>query len=235
METTLDAPRIRPARPRTTSPQSPRLAAPEEAGWEALLLRHRAGLERRIRRIFVRFRIRVRRELIEEVAQEVYCRLLAQGGRRLRQCRAESDEQVASYLARIAERLIIDQIRIYAAAKRGGGRLVALDNTLSAGLAAGKADPSGTPEDRLLARERLASLAALCCRLGRAGSSDGRILRLALFDGWTSREIAHHLGGGLTASGIDSRIHRLRRRCAAVAGLTLPRRQPIPGRRRPRR
>jgi hypothetical protein len=70
------------------------------------------------------------------------------------------------------------------------------------------------------------------------GRGTVRILRLALFDGWTSREIARHLGGRLTATCVDSRLHRVRRLLAGL-GLELPRRgAPPPGaprRVRPRR
>ncbi len=162
--------------------------------------------------------------------QEVFCRLLDDGGRRLRRCRAGCAEEADSYLGRMADRIVVDQIRTGSAAKRGGG-LVGLDWSLIGGLTDNVLDPSGTPEDRLLARERLAELAGVIRELGdRLGGGRGaRILRLALFDGWTSREIARHLGGRLTATGVDSQLHRLRRRLAS-GGLQLPRRGALLGR-----
>jgi DNA-directed RNA polymerase specialized sigma24 family protein len=207
----------------------------DEAGWEEMLRRHHRRLTRRIRAALASYRIRPSRDMVDEVAQEVYCRLLAQSGRRLLHCRAECEEQVAAYLGRVAERVVISQIRIGSAAKRGGGFL-GLDWSRMGGLVKNLVDPSGTPEDRVLARERLAHLAAACRRagVGAVGRRDARILRLALFDGWTSREISRHLGGRLTASSVDSRIHRLRRRFAG-SGLDLPRRGPLPGATRRRR
>jgi DNA-directed RNA polymerase specialized sigma24 family protein len=226
----------------TVDPSPVRTAAPavvprpeDQAGWEEMMRRHHRRLRRRIRSALAFYRIRACRDVVDEVAQEVYCRLLAQGGRRLAQCRAEDEEQMAAYLARVAERVVINQIRIGSAAKRGGG-LVGLDWSRVGGLVRNLADPLGTPEDRVLARERLAHLAAACrqAAAGAAGRGDARILRLALFDGWTSREISRHLGGRLAPSSVDSRIHRMRRR-AAGSGLELPRRGPLPGSRRRRR
>ncbi len=229
MEPTVDPRPVRTAVPAIV----PR--AEDEAGWEEMMRRHHRRLRRRIRSALTFYRIRPGRDAVDEVAQEVYCRLLAQSGRRLAQCRAESEDQVAAYLARVAERVVVDQVRIGSAAKRGGG-LVGLDWTRVGGLVKNLIDPSGTPEDRVLARERLARLAAACRQAG-AGAAwrrDARILRLALFDGWTSREISRHLGGRLAPSSVDSRIHRLRRRVAG-SGVELPRRGPLPGRRRRRR
>ncbi len=223
MEPTLDPYLDRPAVPSA-------IPRPEdEAGWEEMLRRYRRRLERRIGGVFSGYGIRPRREMVEEAAQEVFCRLLAHGGRRLRRCRAECGAEVDSYLGRIAERVVIDQIRAGSAAKRGGG-LIGLDWSRIGGLADDLIDPAGTPEDRVLARERLTLLAAACRRMaGRLGDRrDARILRLALFDGWTSREIARHLGGRLSATGVDSRLHRLRRLLAGL-GLELPRRGPLPG------
>src|SRR4029079_5409069 len=105
----------------------------DEAGWEEMMRLHHRRLRRRIRSALAFYRIDPARDAVDEVAQEVYCRLLAQGGRRLAQCRAEHEEQVAAYLGRIAERVVIDQIRIGGAAKRGGG-LVGLDWSRVGGL-----------------------------------------------------------------------------------------------------
>ena len=209
--------------------------AEDEAGWEEMMRRHHRRLRRRIRSALAFYRIRPGRDAVDEVAQEVYCRLLAKGGRRLAQCRAEHEDQVAAYLAKIALRVVIDQIRIGSAAKRGRG-FVGLDWSRVGGLVRNLVDPRGTPEEHVLARERLARLAAACrqAAAGADGRRDARILRLAFFDGWTSREISRHLRGRLAPSSVDSRIHRLRLR-AAGSGLELPRRGTLPGRRRRRR
>jgi len=230
VESTVGPFRLRPARPRTLRPLVPRPA--DHAGWDEMVARHGDRLRGRIRRVFAGYGIRPQREMIDEAAQEVYLRLLVQGGRRLRLCRADCHEQVDGYLGRIAERVVINQIRTGSAAKRGGG-LVGLDWSRVGGLVENLVDPAGTPEDHLLVRERLARLFATCRQAGagRRGRRNAQIVRLALFHGRTSREIARRLRWRLTPSGIDSHLSRLRLQLAA-SGLELPRRGPQPRRRR---
>ncbi|HXO18572.1 MAG TPA: sigma-70 family RNA polymerase sigma factor [Thermoanaerobaculia bacterium] len=197
----------------------------EVPSWEDLVRRYGSGLQARVRRVLRRSGRRPRIEQVEELVQEVYCRLFAAGGRRLRQCRAEGEGQVISYLGKIAERVVIDQLRTALAAKRGGGRLVPLDRGQELDLAERAVDPRGTPEDRLLAEERRQLVASLCRRLASepAGRRDLRILRLALVEGWSSREISLAVEGELAPAAVDSLVCRLRRRLAED-GIELPRR-----------
>jgi RNA polymerase sigma factor (sigma-70 family) len=168
------------------------------------------------------FGVAPRADQVEEVVQEVYCRLLDDGGRRLRACRAESEGQAVSYLSRVVERVVIDQVRKRLAAKRGGGRTVPLGPEERRLLA----DPAGNPEDRLLAAERRRLVLAQWRHIGNEmqGQRNLRILRLALIEGWSSREIARSLGK-LAPSSVDSVVHRLRCRLSDE-GLALPRRPP---------
>ena len=171
------------------------------------------------------FGVAPRADQVEEVVQEVYCRLLDDDGRRLTACHAESEGQAVSYLARVVERVVIDQIRKRLAAKRGGGRTVGLGPE-ERRLLECRADPAGTPEDRLLAAERRRLVLAHWRDIGREmqGRRNLRILRLALIEGWSSREIARTLGK-LAPSSVDSVVHRLRRRLSEE-GVALPRRPP---------
>jgi DNA-directed RNA polymerase specialized sigma24 family protein len=150
-------------------------------------------------------------EQVDERAQEVYCRLLAGGARRLRLLRRSSEGQVVCYLTRIVRGVIADDIRSRAAVKRGGGgRILA--------RACEIADPRGTPEDDALLRDGRRMVLARCRSLldPNLGQEDRRrslrILRRALLDGWTGEEIRQAEGGRLAASTIHSLVHRVRRR-----------------------
>jgi RNA polymerase sigma factor (sigma-70 family) len=170
--------------------------------------------------------VAARADQVEEVVQEVYCRLLDGGGRRLSACHAESEGQAVSYLARVVERVVIDQVRKRLAAKRGAGQTVASAGPQAKRLLERKEDPAGTPEDRLLAAERRRLVLAHWRDIGSQpqGRRNLRILRLALIEGWSSREIARTLGK-LAPSSVDSVVHRLRRRLSEE-GVALPRRPP---------
>jgi DNA-directed RNA polymerase specialized sigma24 family protein len=91
-----------------------------EAAWETLISRYATGLKARVRRALRRTGVRPRGDLIEEIVQEVYCRLLAGGSWRLRQCRATSQYQVSAFLGKVAERVALDHVRAARAQKRGG-------------------------------------------------------------------------------------------------------------------
>jgi DNA-directed RNA polymerase specialized sigma24 family protein len=163
--------------------------------------------------------VRPRPELIDEVVQEVYCRLLAAGGRRLRGCRAGSEPELAAFLGRMAERVALDALRTAAAAKRGGGRLV---EVLPEEIAERAADPGESPEDRLLDRERRREFLRRCRALARPSRArrDAQIAALALLDGWTSREIAAAAGGRLAPSTVAALVQYMKRQLAA-AGLAM--------------
>jgi len=161
--------------------------------------------------------------LVEDLVQEVWCRLLADDRRILGRFRESGDGAAIVYLRRVASAITIDLIRARRAAKRRPARSVPLDATGESGLSV--ADRSVCPERRLLAGERLAELLRLCReRLGR-GASRARVraARLGIVEGWSSSEIAEHLGGSWTVSAIDSMLFRLRRRLERD-GIRLPRR-----------
>lgn len=212
-----------------------------EAAWEELIGRFGAGLKARVGSVLRRSGVRPRSEHVEEIVQEVYCRLLAGGSRRLRRCRATSESQVSAFLGRVAERVALDQLRAARAQKRGGAHAVvgapfAVDAAGAPGASAaveaegwrrerwghrgghveGAVDPRANPEELVLSRERLRLFLERCGAL--AGRRDyrrnARILALA-FTGMNSSEIARAVGGALTARSIDGLLLRVRRHVAA--------------------
>lgn len=199
------------------------------AGWEQFVTRFDRPLGAAVRRALTRFGLAPQRELVEDLVQEVYCRLL-ETGPRPRDFRGRNDREVTSYLGRVARSLVVDQLRRRRAVKRGGEWRQAAGGVGESDLAERVADPAASPEDRLLAGERRRLFLARCRRCagaGEVGRRNLRILELALLDGWSSREIARALGGELLASSVDTLLHRMRRRLAA-GGLQLPRRGRAP-------
>jgi DNA-directed RNA polymerase specialized sigma24 family protein len=211
-----------------------------EAAWEELIGRYGPRLKARVGSVLRRSGVPPRSEHVEEIVQEVYCRLLAGGGRRLRRCRATSESQVGAFLGRVAERVTLDQLRAARAQKRGGARAAGP----GAGIQGGQpgqwsqpgsewderaVDPRANPEELVLSRERLRLFLERCGAL--AGRRDyrrnARILALAVA-GLNSGEIARAVGGTLTARSIDGLLLRVRRYVAAhaldaAAGLYLDR------------
>lgn len=198
-----------------------------EALWEELVRLHGERLEIRIRYILRRGGIEPAPERVEEMVQEVYCRLLKRGFERLDSWRVQNDPLFAAYIARIAERVAIDELRAWRAGRRGRIRLVPLG--CREGIVARHAvDPDANPEDRFLRAEGrrlfLARCRAVAARaLGRANRRRNlRILHLAFLEGWTSREIARAEGGRLAPSTVDTVVYRARRMLEARLGTPLP-------------
>ncbi|HLX06998.1 MAG TPA: sigma-70 family RNA polymerase sigma factor [Thermoanaerobaculia bacterium] len=211
-----------------------------EAAWERLVARYGPALKARVGSVLRRAGVQPRGDQVEEIVQEVYCRLLAAGGRRLRRCRATSEGQVAAFLGRVAERVALDQLRAARAQKRGGALAAAPSGAWSPWGDPPRepqeraADPGANPEELMLSRERLRLFLERCGTL--AGRRDyrrnARILALAAA-GMSSGEIARALGGPLTARGVDGLLPRVRRYVAAhaqaaAAGLDLAPQEPAP-------
>lgn len=201
-------------------PAGRRRAGRDDGFWEEFVRRH-GGRVRRAAWGALRGRgLAPRADRIDDLTQEIYCRLLQRGSGSWGLA-GRSGPQVAGYLRRVARSVLVDRLRAAGALKRGGIGLGAAGDE-----PAEVADRAEGPEQRLLRRERRRRFAG-CCR--RAAGSvrpcrDLRIFMLAVVGGWTSREIAERLGGGLRPSGVDSVVWRMRRRLAA-AGHSVPSRR----------
>jgi len=162
-------------------------------------------------------------DLLADLTQEVWCRLLAGERRALSGFRGDSDRAARVYLRRVAARTVFDRLRRGARLKRGRDCAVSLEAT--PGQAATAVDRRYCPDRRLLARERARALAVACRELvgSRRAGERLRIARLALVEGCTSEEIVELLGPPWTISGVNSFLFRLRRGLAR-RGFALPRR-----------
>lgn len=194
--------------------------------WQEFQNRFDRPLAMGVWRTLQRFDARISQDEHQDLLQETYCRLLEAQGRRLRSCRGEVEGAISAYLGRVAESVVVDYLRGRNAAKRGGGVVVEPRRSSGADLADGLSDPRRSPEERLLLRERHTRFLARCTKLvgKRTPQRDMQVLYLAFFEGWTSREICNRVGQGMKPSTVDSLIHRLRKRLAAL-GIDVPRRR----------
>lgn len=198
-----------------------------EPDWGAVVRRHDVRLRSRVRRVLLQIGLRAFPELVEEVMQEVYCRLLERGAARLRRCRGETVPELIAFLGTIAERVVLDHVRVATALKRSGLAAIRLGGMGRRARRAVErlADPGPTPEQVVLRREQHRVLLDRCRRLPGLGpgSRNAWVIRLAFLEGYSSREISAAAGGRLTPHGIDNLVHRIRRRLAR-SGLEIPRR-----------
>jgi RNA polymerase sigma factor (sigma-70 family) len=198
-----------------------------EPDWGAVVRRHDNRLRSRVRRVLSRMSLRAFPELVEELMQEVYCRLLESGAERLRRCRGGTEPELISFMGIIAERVVLDHMRLASASKRRGRTTIRLGRLGRRSRRAVQrlADPRPNPEEDVLRRERRRLLLDECRRL--RGLGPGRrnvwVMRMAVFEGYSSREISAAAGGHLTPRRIDNLVHRIRRRLAR-SGLEVPRR-----------
>lgn len=194
---------------------------PEPEAWAAFIDRFGQRLAAGVCSAFRRAGVACPPEELDDVVQEVYCRLLRRRRAALRACRGREDCEIDAYLFRLAQRVALDHLRARAAARRGGDVTHVSDGDGSP--AAGLASREPSPEDRTLLTEQWRLLAARCGRSPDTEDLDRRLLVWSLRDGLTSAEIARRLRGRIGPSGVDTRLHRMRHRLAAE-GVLLPRR-----------
>jgi RNA polymerase sigma factor (sigma-70 family) len=193
--------------------------------WQEFVDRFGGRLMLGVVRAMRRYGARLSRDDREDLVQDVYCRLLQKRSRGLRSCRGKGEQQVAAYLARVAESVVVDKLRADAAAKRGRTLLIERIGERDAERSLRVAIADHSPEERLLAQERRRRFLVHCrAAVGRRKRERNlQILYLALLEGCSSKEICHRLGEGLTPTGVDSMMHRLRKKLAD-RGLRVPRR-----------
>jgi DNA-directed RNA polymerase specialized sigma24 family protein len=184
--------------------------------WREFLRRYGQALAGSVRRALAARGYTWARELDEDIRQEVFCRLLANGRRRLLNCRGSDDREVVGYLCRIAENVVADHVRRANAVKRGRRLRVAYPPAERSGLVDRAADPAACVERKALMRE---SRRLFFDRAGRILRGPNRrrdlwVTYLAIFEGWSSREISKRLGV-ITTNNVDSVVYRTRMRLAA--------------------
>lgn len=191
----------------------------DEGAWEELLRRLQGRLLSGVRRGLARAGVKPAVDRVEDLLQEVYCRLLERQRSALRACRGGSEGEIAAFLMRVAENVTLDALRREAAVKRGGKELVlsAHESVVQDRLASSELEA----EERIhLARLR--ERFRRCCReLCHDSPRNRRIVEAAFLEGWTSPEIVRGLASELKVASVDSLLHRVRRRFAEH-GIELP-------------
>lgn len=193
-------------------------------GWDEFVGRFGRLLAIRVFRLLEVAGLTPLQEDVEDLVQEVYCRLLERRGP-LRAFRGDTLPAVLAFLYRTVRSVICDHLRTALAAKRCGEGLAWRGAAARApSLEECVADPDTSPErpillahGRRLLLQHLRQMAV--CRRHRL------ILFLALIEGWSSREISESMAGELQPSSIDSVVFRARRRLKGE-GIRLPRRSP---------
>jgi len=212
------------SRSRAVATGEPSAAGPD---WGAVVRYHDRRLASRVRSVLTRMGLRAFPELVEELMQEVYCHLLESGGERLRRCRGGSEPQLSAFMGIIAERVVLDHLRLVSARKRTGHETVRLGRLgrRSRRTVQRLADLRANPEEIALQREGERLLLDRCRRLRGIGCGrlNAWVVRMAVVEGYSSREIAAAAGGRLTPHGVDHLVYRIRRRLAK-SGLEVPRR-----------
>ena len=153
---------------------------------------------------------------LDELVQDFYCRLLAVRGRRFE---GRTDSELWRYMTCVARSLVIDRLRQLGARKRRPN--VRRHTCDPSPLRSPKLDP----EQRLLKKERRHVFIQRCFEIVRCDrvALELRALTMALFEGWSSREIAVELQGRLSAARVDKLVSLLRRRLSRE-GIRMPRR-----------
>lgn len=177
--------------------------------WSEFIQRYGGQVRRLIHAAFSNSERELTAGEIEEYVQELYLRLLARGEQSYR---GTTDAEFWSYVYTTVRNLAIDRWRY---AERRESCMA----TCTPSISRWHSPPTQSPETRAMARQSLGSFLERC-RLAAAGARTEmkmRILRLAFFDGLSSREIAHRLADeelapALTPCQVDSMIFRLRRR-----------------------
>ena len=156
---------------------------------------------------------------VEDLVQDVYCRLLEDGARRLRFFRGSHGPELTCYVRLTARRVVLDHIRAANALKRGGHLMK------TAPLGEDPADSGPTPEEQAMISEARQEFLRGCRRAvgPRNADRDLAILELIYLEGWTSREVAYSWPEPLSVSSVDSLVFRVRKKLALSGISMLPR------------
>lgn len=150
-------------------------------------------------------------DLRQELVQEVYCRLLENRRRYLRQFRGTTERAARIFFARVARTVVHDHNRRQRAKKRTGRKAgVPLPGPV---FFSPRLLEELTPEDRLLWVE---DWRGFWCRALKtlksrpSGPRDLSIFRLYMVEGWSSREISEKFHPSLKPTSVLSVVHRVR-------------------------
>jgi len=150
------------------------------------------------------------KELVADLGQEVYVRLVQNNGTMLRTFRGDTDFSVLSFLARICTSVVSDHLR------RDGSTKRFRDNVISIEEAKEMIEVSRNERDEL---DVVTILSWIDIERVVAADPDHKnaqrnalIFKLHYIDGLTAEEIASYPGFDLSESGVEAVLVRLRKR-----------------------
>lgn len=154
-------------------------------------------------------------DVVPDLAQEVYLRLVQHDGRILRSFRGTTEFSVMAFLARISETVVLDHQR-RAERERRRGQVVPIDAAKAAELT----DKSSRGEAAEFDPKALSSILSwIDVERVVEGDPDHKnarrnalIFKLHYVDGFSSGEIARFPGFELTRPGVETILARLRKR-----------------------
>jgi RNA polymerase sigma-70 factor (ECF subfamily) len=181
-------------------------ASADQEAWQELIRRVHPVIAATVVRTTNRFR-ETSRTIAEDLVQETYLRICANGCRLLREFHAEEPEAIFGYLKTVAFNVAMDHFRQRAAAKRGSS---SAEQPIDAYLEnAVPAAETGGPTPASMERAILLEQIDQHLNEAEVRPSERRIFWLYYRHGMTSRAIAAIAGIGLTQKGVESSLHRL--------------------------
>ncbi len=152
------------------------------------------------------------REVVLDLAQEVYVRLVQNDGRILRSFRGQTDFAVKAFLARVATSVVADHFRYQAAEKRQA-QVISIDHAREV------VENSRIPGTDLDEKAIGAVLSWIDIDRVLRSDEDRRhaarnflIFKLHYVDGFTASELSGFPGFALSVSGVEAVLSRIRKR-----------------------
>ncbi len=149
-------------------------------------------------------------ELVSDLAQDVYVRLVQNNGNLLRGFRGETDLSVQSFLGRVCSSVVADHLRRDGNLKRSGDNIVSIEEARE------MIETSRREHDEL---DVVSILSWIDIDRMMAADSDRKhsqrnalIFKLHYIDGLSADEIACYPGFDLSESGVEAVLVRLRKR-----------------------
>lgn len=206
-------------------------------GWDLFVDRYGPWLRRRCWYVLQRGGGEMWTDEVEELVQEIYCRLLENRCQRLRGFEGDSERALRSFLARVARSVVLSHLRRRFASKRSRARSDS-QGSFREGAWCDRPPAPGerkierleavpclrrSPESEALRRQEWRVFFRRCRETdgSRCHRRNAEIVWLALLAGWSSRKIASRVS--LSPSAVDTVVHRARRRLAAE-GIEIPER-----------
>lgn len=186
-----------------------------DADWASLVRRVDPILRSTLSGLGRSYGVYLNRDLLDEVIQEMYVRLLQNDRRVLRGCRGRSETTILSYLRRVARSTLVDWLRARRALKRGAVvelSIEVLDSLTDPADCFDLAHRASNPLNAIYAEELRHRFRCECRSVARPGGTARRdtwITERMVVDGWNSSEAAHVVQ--LSPATVATVLSRMRR------------------------